>query len=100
MIDAFGSPRLVFIATTTLATVSAVTVVLWRQSRRQKYHNLAIKDVVIPEKWIRIGEVKALVMYPLKGARRMCIDQVECTTVGLRLPDQPEKIALQDRLVL
>lgn len=97
MTDAFGSPRLVFIATTTLATVTAVTIALWRQSRHQKYHKLAIKDVVIPEKWIKIGEVKELVMYPLKGAMRMCIDQVECTKVGLRLIDQPEKIALQDR---
>lgn len=41
------------------------------------------KKIAVPKKWIRVGTVKELVIYPIKSCKGVNIHEATCTQIGL-----------------
>lgn len=68
----------------TSALLAGVIMASWWNKRKTK----------IPEKWLKVGEVAEVFMYPLKSGCPLPIAEVECTDFGCQT-DKPLK--MQDR---
>lgn len=42
------------------------------------------KTIAVPKKWIRVGTVKELLMYPIKSCKRVHVQKATCTQIGLQ----------------
>lgn len=42
------------------------------------------KTISVPKKWVRVGTVKELLMYPIKSCKRVHVREATCTQIGLR----------------
>lgn len=49
----------------------------------------------VPEKWIRVGKVKELILYPIKSCKGIRVDEATITKVGLKGSDY-----LRDRVFM
>ncbi|XP_045478777.1 mitochondrial amidoxime reducing component 2-like [Harmonia axyridis] len=83
--------KLIFvISTTALAVISTSVCVYILKKNKRSYK--------VPTEWKQIGFVKKLYIFPLKSARFIEINRVECTEVGFRLIKTEENpLQLRDR---
>lgn len=91
-------PRVVVIATTLAAIVISGFIYL-KKRKSGRTQREVFEELKIPTKWKKVGEVGELILYPLKGARRKCLEEAEFTKIGLREigTANENKLALQDR---
>lgn len=93
----FGTPpKVLLIASLTTLLFGSISF-WWQRRKRKSYNEIPTETIEIPTKWKQVGEVKDLVIYPLKGAKRKCVSEAECTKVGLKENLEEEKLSLQDR---
>ncbi|XP_044747947.1 mitochondrial amidoxime reducing component 2-like [Coccinella septempunctata] len=50
-----------------------------------------------PKRWVKVGNVSKLYIYPLKSGRYIEREKVECTRFGLSLVNEDDKFQLRDR---
>lgn len=67
----------------------SIIAVLW-------YYRKA-KKISVPKKWVPIGKVSELLMYPLKSCYRNNITEAECTQFGFKQITDEQVYKLQDR---
>lgn len=76
---------------TTLATLIIVATsssfcAIWLLRRyANRYHRRANNYQQIPRAWKQIGRITELVIYPLKSAYRLSVEQAYCDDKGLRM---------------
>lgn len=83
--------RETIVAATIIGSITALGAFLYQ--RRKRYG--------VPTKWVPIGKVKNLYIYPLKSGRRIELKNAICTEFGLIIPKSEDKNLYQfrDRLV-
>ncbi len=68
---------------TTAATVSAAAIsgvvasYVWKEY-------ISRKPIPTPKKWIRVGTVKDLIIYPIKSCKGVSVPEVTATNIGLK----------------
>lgn len=69
-------------------TVSVIAGIwYYRKYRRERF----------PKKWVPIGKVSELLMYPLKSGYRTQVNEAECTYFGFKQVSDKNVYKLQDR---
>lgn len=77
----------VFFTATLLAGFSVLGTYFYRYKRKLK----------LLEPWQPVGKVEKLYIYPLKSAKKIEVDQAECTQFGLQMVQSPGKYRFRDR---
>ncbi|XP_015514859.1 mitochondrial amidoxime-reducing component 1-like [Neodiprion pinetum] len=73
------------------ATAALIAATTWYQYAKRKNR--------IPDKWMEVGTVGDLWIYPLKSGRAMEVEEAECTETGL-IYHEENKFSLKDRGLL
>lgn len=53
-------------------------------SELQRQGNKLTKEDEVPKKWIRVGAVSELILYPVKSCKGVNVHEATCTDIGLK----------------
>jgi hypothetical protein len=59
-----------------------ITSVLYRKKKEQK--SALVKVEQKPEKWVRVGKVESLIIFPIKSCPGVQVNEAVVTTLGLK----------------
>lgn len=68
----------------TTAALFATCAYLWKKSRQYKEAVSTNQGELKPQKWVKVGRVNKLIVYPVKSCQGVLVDKAVITTLGLK----------------